>query len=270
MQQIIIKILKNFVNLLKDIRNYYRFPRAYIAYRGVFRDFKEAQESSPNRKSQTYSDEIVEKNTQSIFTTQITNMEYPFFFWLHTLLSKNQHYRVFDFGGGYGGHYFHYAAATHTNPQWIVCELPHKVEVANEVLEEEIKGKNLFFTSDISASHQCNILVSSGAFQYIEDLLGMLKNLLGGGQEYVLLTRLPMQTTKPTFVSLQNVHNSFFTPYHIFNKAEFIQHFINLGYELVDMWDDPFDSITLPFHRDIDIHFCGFYFRLRTAKEGKI
>ena len=56
MQQAIIKILKNFVNLLKDIRNYYRFPRAYIAYRGVFRDFAQAQESSPNRKSQTYSD----------------------------------------------------------------------------------------------------------------------------------------------------------------------------------------------------------------------
>ena len=181
MQQTIIKILKGFLHCLKDIRNYWRFPKAYIAYRGVFEDFAQAQKSSPNHKSQTYSDESLEKNIENVHTTQIANTEYPFFFWLHTLLSKSQHYRVFDFGGGFGGHYFHYAAATHTNPRWIICELPHKVEAANEALKKEMKGTNLSFTSDISASHTCNILVSSGALQYIEDLLGMLKNLLGGG-----------------------------------------------------------------------------------------
>ncbi|WP_395001641.1 hypothetical protein [uncultured Helicobacter sp.] len=35
MQQAIIKILKNFVNLLKDIRNYYRFSQGLISLIGV-------------------------------------------------------------------------------------------------------------------------------------------------------------------------------------------------------------------------------------------
>ena len=263
MQQLIIKILKGFLHLLKDIRNYYRFPRAYIAYRGVFRDFAQAQESSPNRKSQTYSDESLEKNIENAHTTQIANTEYPFFFWLHTLVGANQKSRVCDFGGGFGRHYFHYTAATKSDLEWIVCELPHKVEAA-EARFANLEGKRLSFSSDMSVAHKCDILLSSSAFQYIENLNEILQRLLGGGAAHILLARLPMQTTTSTFSTLQNVCNDFFTPMYIFNKDEFVGYFTALGYELVDMWDDPFDSITLPFHRDIDIHFCGFYFKPTT------
>ena len=181
MQQLIIKILKGFLHLLKDIRNYYRFPRAYIAYRGVFRDFAQAQESSPNRKSQTYSDESLEKNIENAHTTQIANTEYPFFFWLHTLVSANQKSRVCDFGGGFGRHYFHYTAATKSDLEWIVCELPHKVEAA-EARFANLEGKRLSFSSDMSVAHKCDILLSSSAFQYIENLNEILQSLLGGGQ----------------------------------------------------------------------------------------
>lgn len=263
MQQTIIKILKGFVNLLKDIRNYYRFPRAYIAYRGVFKDFAQAQQSSPNRKSQSYNDETLEKNIENVHTTPIANTEYPFFFWLHTILGKNPHYTICDFGGGFGRHYFHYTAATKTTPQWIVCELPHKVQAAQE---RDLDASGLVFSSDVSLAHKCEVVISSSAFQYIENLQEVLKELLGGGAAHILLARLPMQTTTATFVTLQNVCNDFFTPFYVFNKDEFIGYFTSLGYELIDIWDDPFDSITLPFHRDIDIHFCGFYFRLASPR----
>ena len=263
MQQTIIKILKGFLHCLKDIRNYWRFPKAYIAYRGVFEDFAQAQKSSPNHKSQTYSDESLEKNIENVHTTQIANTEYPFFFWLHTLMGKNPHYSVCDFGGGFARHYFHYTAATKSDLEWIVCELPHKVEAAKAMFKN-LDTKHLSFTSDMSVAHKCDILLSSSAFQYIENLPEILQKLLGGGAAHILLARLPMQTTIPTFTTLQNVCNDFFTPMYIFNKDEFVGYFTALGYELVDMWDNPFDSITLPFHRDIDIHFCGFYFKFTT------
>ena len=178
-------------------------------------------------------------------------------------MGANQKSRVCDFGGGFGRHYFHYTAATKSDLEWIVCELPHKVEAA-EARFANLEGKRLSFSSDMSVAHKCDILLSSSAFQYIENLNEILQRLLGGGAAHILLARLPMQTTTSTFSTLQNVCNDFFTPMYIFNKDEFVGYFTALGYELVDMWDDPFDSITLPFHRDIDIHFCGFYFKLTT------
>lgn len=70
-----------------------------------------------------------------------------------------------------------------------------------------------------------------------------------------------------TFVTLQNVYNTFYAPFCIFNEKSFIEIFRLYGYEVVDDWDNPFDSVvndvdvSIPFHRDIRIYVKGFYFR---------
>lgn len=87
---------------------------------------------------------------------------------------------------------------------------------------------------------------------------------LGGGREinHILLARLPIQDKHPTFITLQNALNEFYTPLYMFNRQEFISFFTSLGFELIDEWKGHSDSISVPFHRDISVPSCsGFYFQ---------
>lgn len=91
----------------------------------------------------------------------------------------------------------------------------------------------------------------------------------GGGEsspnfKHILLIRIPVQENAPTFITLQNAKNEFYTPFTCFNKSEFIDFFCSLGYELIDEWSDPFDAVMIPFHRDKSVHkSVGFYFRAK-------
>lgn len=83
---------------------------------------------------------------------------------------------------------------------------------------------------------------------------------MGGGGN-LIVARLYLQNKVDTFVTLQNVRNELYVPLYLFNEKSFIEFMNTLGYEVVDSWDNPFDSASLPFHKDIRIYVKGFYFR---------
>ena len=68
-----------------------------------------------------------------------------------------------------------------------------------------------------------------------------------------------MQNNSKAFVTLQN-SGSFYYPQVIFNKKDFLDFFKDLGFVLIDEWNDYVDSAIIPFHRDISANnYQGFY-----------
>lgn len=258
-------LIKSLSNTIKDCYHYVRFPYAFIAYRGVFKDFASAFNAVPktHNRGLTYNqatskslDQICEDYAKPI---KLVDTEYPIFFWLDRILQKNPHLQVCDFGGGDGRHYFAFTSHSSHRIQWNVCELEQNVKLGN-ALAQKMGIDNLHFSQTPNAAQ---IFLSSSAFQYIENLYSLLEDYLtGGGVEHILLTRLPLQDSTPTFVTLQNALNQFYTPFRIFNRSEFVNFFTKLGYELIDEWKDPFDCVIIPFHRNISVTCSGgMYFR---------
>lgn len=258
-------LIKSLSNTIKDCYHYVRFPYAFVAYRGVFKDFASAFNAVPKTRNRglTYNqaeprdiNQICENYAKPI---KLVDTEYPIFFWLDRILQQNPHLQVCDFGGGDGRHYFAFTQHSSHKLQWDVCELEQNVKLGN-TMAQKMGIDNLHFSQ---TPNDAQIFLSSSAFQYIENLYNLLEEYLtGGGAEHILLTRLPLQNNAPTFVTLQNALNQFYTPFRIFNRFEFIDFFIKMGYELVDEWKDPFDCVIIPFHRNISVTCSwGMYFR---------
>lgn len=267
-------MIRQSFNFLKDIYHYARFPHAYVAYRGVFQNFKEAIESKPKfigaQRTLQYEQAKVPPLESCLETfskpVKPLDSEYPLLFWLDRIFASNPQAELCDFGGSNGRHYFAYTSTSAHKPKlWQVCELPQNVALGKQICTS-LNLQNLQFAT---TPNPATILLSSSAFQYIENLYELLKEYLtGGGRskiEYILLARLPVQDKHPTFITLQNALNEFYTPLYIFNRQEFIDFFASLGYELVDEWRGYTDSLFIPFHRDISVPSCsGFYFRLKS------
>ncbi len=263
------KILKSLLNFCKDIYHYLHFPNAYIAYRGVYTSFEEALECMPKTKGRNkgYIDtpQDILQSWCEMFKKPIAlvDTEYPLFFHLDRILAQNPKAKVCDFGGANGRHYFAYTSYNALKPQWEVVELESNVSVGNAMVKTLGIGNVKFATSAALA----DILLSSGAFQYVKDIYSILESLLkqgnstGGGIRYILLTRIPLQSKTHTFITLQNALNQYYLPLYIFNRDEFIGFFTSRGYRLVDEWKDPFDSSMIPFHRDISVYqYSGLCF----------
>lgn len=55
-------------------------------------------------------------------------------------------------------------------------------------------------------------------------------------------------------------------PYLVANRDEFLQSAYDLGYELVDSWENPEFGCYIPFHPDHLVRpFSGLYLRQKTA-----
>ncbi len=64
-----------------------------------------------------------------------------------------------------------------------------------------------------------------------------------------------------SYFTLQSVGTAF-CPYRITATAEFLKGYDDLGYALVDTWENPDKKCEIPFHADRSLErYHGFYFR---------
>jgi putative methyltransferase (TIGR04325 family) len=86
-------------------------------------------------------------------------------------------------------------------------------------------------------------------------------SLLEKCPNHLLINRLPLYDGKQ-FVSLQNGGKVFY-PQYIFNRKQFIDSLTDIGYKLVDIWEDRVDSCIIPFHSGYSVPvYSGLYFTL--------
>ena len=232
----------------------------YASFRGVYNSFDEAILSAPKTKPIGYDDLDLALDYKSSLPDQIASYDYPVLFWLRKILDQNSSPpTIFDFGGNVGTHYYtysHFLDYSH-ELKWLVCDVPQIVKAGQELADE--RNVYLQFTTEFAEANAKQIFIASGSIQYVQSLS---LSLLSKPPVHLLINRLPLYDGK-SFVTLQNGGKVFY-PQYVFNRKEFIDSLSELGYELVDSWQDMVDRCIIPFHLEHCVFsYSGLYMRLK-------
>lgn len=243
----------------------------YGSFWGVFDTFDAAQAAAPHTKKIGYNDpdlakdyrRMLEQNNWENTESMIRSYDYPVLFWLKSLLHKDCN-KIIDFGGNVGIHYYTYSQYLEypENLEWTICEVPEIAEIGKE-LGESRAANCLFFTSDWDSFNQKDIFIASGSIQYVQDLATTLDRY-AQKPKHLLINRLPLYDGM-RFVTLQNGGQVFY-PQFVFNKTEFIESIRQIGYELIDLWEDRNDNCYIPGHQDRSVNcYSGLYAKLKSS-----
>jgi putative methyltransferase (TIGR04325 family) len=228
-------------------------------FRGVFPDFESANRAAPKTKPLGFNcSEYAEEFKDRL--EAIYSYDYPMLFWLERILRSNSF--VFDFGGHIGVHFYAYPKyLSNRQSRWVVCDLPAIIAKGEQIARER-GASGLEFTTEFSAANRADILIAAGSIQYVEkpSFAALLKTL-DAKPRHLLLNKLPLYDGRQ-FVTLQNGVVAFH-PQYVFNKQEFIDSILGLGYELVDQWAVDSRRGRIPFHPNHSFAFhTGLYFKL--------
>lgn len=245
---------------LRHAYHHRRFLRDWgtgFAYWGVYDSFEAARRDIPARCREGFNHaDQSDKYEEEIFPPKV--VDYPVIFWLSRILRPQA--RVFDLGGSIGVTY--YVCKRHIEfPEglnWQVCDVPEVVK-AGQVRAAAQNNPHLSFTSDRDRADGCDIYLTGGTLQYLEEpftvLLGHLKNL----PRHLFVNKVPFTEGKP-FITLQNVGGSI-CPYKIANREQFIRSLEEIGYDLADFWEIN-RTCNIPLHPERFVRaFHGMYFK---------
>ena len=226
-------------------------------FRGVYPSFAEAERSIPAGARVGYDHDALaamyrhrmEKANQS---------DYGVLFWLRGILEPGSF--VFDFGGHVGvsyhgwRRYLGYPKGT----RWLVHDVPTIIKVGAELAAER-ESPGLEFTHDVADARGCDIFFSAGALQYVDESLPSILARVGSRPRHVILNKMPVYDGE-SFVTVQSTGRAFHA-YRIYNRAALVKSVTDLGYRLVDDWENREQYCYIPFTRGRDIDaYSGYYF----------
>lgn len=229
-------------------------------YRGVFDSFDEAQASIPPASTSGYdndeSAELYRERTRRVFIN-----DYPMMYWLGRFFADGAR-SVFDVGGHIGIAYYAYQRHV-TYPsglRWTVLDVPAVNAAGERWAREHDPGARLRFADDIGQASGADILFAAGSLQYLRYTLEDALRDLPAKPRYLLLNSVPIHMRR-SFFTVQNIGVAC-CPYRVTAEREFLGGLAALGYELIDRWENPQRSCTVPFHPELSLdRYFGFAFR---------
>ncbi len=228
-------------------------------FRGVFSDFDAARRAIPAGRIESYDNEPSAQRMIGEWLN-IDASDYPVMFWLAKVLPSAR--LVFDWGGNVGLKYFAYRRYLEYAPDltWLVNDVPAVVALGEQVAQNE-GASALRFTTALDALPDADVLLASGALQFIDDPLARLA-AARALPRHLIVSKIPAYTAAGA-VTLHNMGTAL-CPYHLFNRSAFVAAFERLGFELADEWTSPNVGCEIPFHPARSIAaYTGFYFRRR-------
>ena len=144
--------------------------------------------------------------------------------------------------------------------RWIICDTPETIQAGQKIARERNEG-HLAFTDQRQVVEEPDIYATFGTLQYIEEPFAKIIGNLRAKPPHLLVNRVPFCEGDP-FITLQN-NGSWFSPYKVDNRLDFIKSISSLDYELVDQWEvnRPNPFLLPPEHVIPNYH--GMYFRLK-------
>ncbi len=267
--------MKNFVDKVEAavplVRKWHRFEYEQHFMRvaawerlfsGVYPSFAAANAAIPAGRNNSYDNP--DSATFLGHKSSIRSSDYPVLFWLERLLPQNP--RLFDFGGYLGISYYSFQKLLDypANLQWTIYDVPAIANAGAKLAEEKDARRQLSFTTSLERAQEFPLFLSFGSLQFPESTFAEIFRKLPTPTPHVLINKLPF-TDRETFYTLHNMRPAL-TPYRIANRDEFLQSAYELGYELVDSWDNPEFGCYIPFHPDHSVRaFSGMYLRHNSA-----
>lgn len=226
-------------------------------FRGVYTSFAEAERSIPAGARVGY-DHVELAGMYRLRMEKANQSDYGPLFWLRGILEPNTF--VFDFGGHVGVSYHGWRKYLGYPPgtRWLVHDVPAIVKVGAELAAER-DSPGLAFTSDVADARGCDVFLSAGALQYVDEALPSILARVGSRPQHILLNKMPLYDGE-SFVTVQSTGRAFHA-YRIYNRAELVDSVTSLGYRVVDDWTNRETSCVIPFTRGRDIEaYSGYYF----------
>lgn len=186
--------------------------------------------------------------------------DYPVIYWLEKRWQAGS--RVFDWGGNLGHAFYTYRdyLAYPEHLTWTICDVP-EVTRAGQRLAERTGATELSFTNDPEISEGCDVMIVSGALQYIPRSLDSLLRTLRLKPKTLFINRTPVHSER-AFFTLQNIGPAV-CPYQVFAQPQLLAVLESAGYTLRDRWTCHGTILRIPFHPECSIEtYTGFYFEL--------
>lgn len=148
------------------------------------------------------------------------------------VLARAAHLRtrlsVLDYGGGLG-HYYSLAKALmpDLSLHYSCKDVPSMVELGRK-LNPDI----CWFTDDSCLDSTYDLVIISGSFQYIRHWQEFLRTIARTTGNYLLLTRIPIVNTAPSFVAVQQAYGTQMLTWQ-FNRAELMRAIDDAGFTIV-------------------------------------
>jgi putative methyltransferase (TIGR04325 family) len=229
-------------------------------YFGIYGSYAEALADVPASRLAGWDHE----DSSTLWVDQIDPVKlstYPVFFWLSQLYQRN--WSLVDVGGSIGLTYYGYRrfVGLPENSTWTIVEVPKICEQGRKIAQRE-NAAGLNFVSDAAQVDACDLLLSAGALQFVENSLPGLLESLPRKPRFILLNKLPI-TDQEDCWTLQN-YGPAVTPHRLFNRITFLRYFDDHDYRLRDSWEVQDLDCLIPFHPQRFIrHFSGFLFELK-------
>lgn len=220
-------------------------PAGFTRCWGVYPDFATARAAAPaSAEFDTASlvDAYVRERTRHVFA-----YDYPVMWWLREAFAGGAT-RVFDLGGSVGVHYYAYRPhlAYPAALVWTVREVPTLVRRGRDLAAQQ-DAPGLTFTDALDAPDAAaDVWLAAGALQYVEGAASLGGWLAASRRPpaHVIINKVPLYDG-PAFVTLQNIGDGAFAPFHVYQRRRFIAEVEAAGYRLVESWQTPERELQL-------------------------
>jgi len=186
--------------------------------------------------------------------------DYALIYWLSRIIDTGS--TLLDIGGNIGLVFYAFEKYLSYPPdfKWVVYDLPASIQAGREFVKDRPRP-NLQFAARLDDCPHPDIVLASGALQYLDYSLADFLATLSPRPQHVLINKLPAYEGRP-FVTLQDIGPSI-CAYRIFNCEEFIAGIRASGYDLVDRWSIGELHCAIPFHPSRTVNgYSGMYFKL--------
>lgn len=144
--------------------------------------------------------------------------------------------KVLDFGGSFASTYIQNKRKIDNmkcNVAWNIIEQEHFVDFGRKNLE----SNNIRYYKSLNEVNGYNIVLFSGALQYIENYLDILNNIFASGVKYIITDRIPISDENR--ICVEYVHEPIYEaayPVYVYREDDFIDMFERAGYRLESEW----------------------------------
>lgn len=190
--------------------------------------------------------------------------DYPVVFWLEKKLRSG--FRVFDWGGNIGHSFHAYRQYLSYPPDmtWTICDVAAITQMGAE-LARRSDAPQLAFTTDPHDCEGSDVLLVSGALQFIPLSLESLLGSLRIKPSVIIINRTPVHPTR-SYYTLQDIGPAV-CPYQVFSESELLANLAAFGYVLRDRWPCEGKALRIPFRpRDTIERYSGFFFELASNR----
>jgi len=240
-------------------REMFRRHRHGNAYFGVYESFDQARDQAPDTLPNTYDNEV----SGGMYRDQLNRIrvsDYPLLHWVSRLLDSGER-KLFDLGGHIGVSYYGFSnyLAYPADMTWRVHDMPRVLDAGRDWAKTHDPSRRLVFTDRREDADGHDILLSSGALQYLDYELPDLLRRLRRPPPHVLINLTPMHPSRGYF-TLQNLGIAI-CPYRVSAVPQFVADMAALGYQVADRWESFERQLRVPFEPALSIdRYYGFYF----------